>query len=98
MQMAQLRKEWMGLQESWRTRDRAHGHNLEFIEFCRATEEAQTWMALPEAFLSSTDVGKSVDDVDSLLKQFSDFEKSLKAWQVKTQALEDLAVQVRSYT
>lgn len=70
---------------------------MDLMLFYRDTEQAETWLAKQEAFLSNTDIGESLDDVESLLKKHEDFEKSLEAQEAKVQALDDFAGKVSSH-
>ncbi|GAV01441.1 hypothetical protein RvY_12154 [Ramazzottius varieornatus] len=86
-----LRAEWQSLQDLWHERRIAFEQNMDLMLFYRDTEQAETWLAKQEAFLSNTDIGESLDDVESLLKKHEDFEKSLEAQEAKVQALDDFA-------
>ena len=55
------------------------------------TEQADTWMAKQEAFLSNEDLGDSLDSVEALIKKHEDFEKSLAAQEEKIKALDEFA-------
>ena len=57
----------------------------------RDTEQADTWMAKQEAFLSNEDLGDSLDSVEALIKKHEDFEKSLAAQEEKIKALDEFA-------
>ena len=52
-------------------------HALQY--FNHEAEQAESWMAKREAFLSSEDVGSSLDAVEALIKKHEDFDKSLQA-------------------
>uniref|UniRef100_A0AC35U4B9 Spectrin alpha chain n=1 Tax=Rhabditophanes sp. KR3021 TaxID=114890 RepID=A0AC35U4B9_9BILA len=60
----------------------------------RDIEQAENWMAKQEAFLNNKDVGQSLDDVEALLKNHLDFEKSLAAQSEKITALDDFATKL----
>ena len=57
----------------------------------RDTEQADTWMAKQETFLSNEDLGDSLDSVEALIKKHEDFEKSLAAQEEKIKALDEFA-------
>lgn len=59
--------------------------------FYRDTEQADTWMAKYEAFLSNDDLGDSLDSVEALIKKHEDFEKSLAAQEDKIKLLDEFA-------
>ena len=61
------------------------------IDDIRDTEQADTWMAKQEAFLSNEDLGDSLDSVEALIKKHEDFEKSLAAQEEKIKALDEFA-------
>jgi spectrin alpha len=61
------------------------------IEYDSDTEQADTWMAKQEAFLSNEDLGDSLDSVEALIKKHEDFEKSLAAQEEKIKALDEFA-------
>ncbi|OQV13288.1 Spectrin alpha chain [Hypsibius exemplaris] len=86
-----LRQEWDTLQILWQERRIAFEQCMDLQLFYRDTEQAETWLAKQEAFLSNTDIGDSLDGVESLLKKHEDFEKSLEAQEAKVQALDDFA-------
>lgn len=59
--------------------------------FYRDTEQADTWMAKHEAFLTNDDLGDSLDSVEGLIKKHEDFEKSLAAQEEKIKLLDEFA-------
>lgn len=69
----------MSFTRSWATRkgllDQCHA----LQNFNHEAEQAESWMAKREAFLSSEDVGSSLDAVEALIKKHEDFDKSLQA-------------------
>ena len=56
----------------------------------RDTEQADTWMAKQETFLSNEDLGDSLDSVEALIRKHQHFEESLAA-QEKIKALDEFA-------
>ena len=54
------------------------------------TEQADTWMAKQETFLSNEDLGDSLDSVEALIRKHQHFEESLAA-QEKIKALDEFA-------
>lgn len=91
LQLNNLRQEWDTLQILWQERRIAFEQCMDLQLFYRDTEQAETWLAKQEAFLSNTDIGDSLDGVEALLKKHEDFEKSLEAQEAKVQALDDFA-------
>lgn len=77
-----LSKNWIAVQECWIECDSMLN---------RDTEQADTWMAKQEAFLSNEDLGDSLDSVEALIKKHEDFEKSLAAQEEKIKALDEFA-------
>ena len=65
--------------------------------YCRDAEQAETWMAKQEAFLSNEDLGDSLDSAEALLKKHNDFETSLAAQDVKFSLLDEFAKVRRFY-
>ena len=50
-----------------------------FQLFKRDAEQTELWVAQQETWLSKDDLGESVGDVEMLLKDLDDFEKSVLA-------------------
>ena len=67
-----------------------HYYTLPYTRF-RDAEQAETWMAKQEAFLSNDDLGDSLDSAEALLKKHNDFETSLAAQNVKFSLLDEFA-------
>nr|XP_057911997.1 spectrin beta chain, erythrocytic isoform X2 [Doryrhamphus excisus] len=63
---------------------------LEVCQFARDASVAEAWLIAQEPYVSSKDVGRSVDDVEKLLKRHEAFEKSTAAWEERFSALERL--------
>lgn len=70
---------------SFRFSTRSWGSRKSLLDQCHAlqnfnheAEQAESWMAKREAFLSSEDVGSSLDAVEALIKKHEDFDKSLQ--------------------
>ncbi|XP_025018416.1 spectrin alpha chain-like [Tetranychus urticae] len=63
------------------------GFAVTFV-FYRNTEQADTWMAKQEAFLTNEDSGYSLDS-EALIKKHENFEKSLAAQEEKMKALDE---------
>lgn len=51
---------------------------------------AEAWLLGQEPYLSSREVGQSVDDVEKLIKRHEAFEKSAATWEERFSALERL--------
>ena len=52
-------------------------HDLQ--NFNHEAEQAESWMGKRETFLSSEDIGSSLDAVEALIKKHEEFDKSLQA-------------------
>ncbi|XP_077395251.1 spectrin beta chain, erythrocytic isoform X2 [Festucalex cinctus] len=63
---------------------------LEVCQFARDASVAEAWLVAQEPYVSSKDLGQSVDDVEKLLKRHEAFEKSTAAWEERFSALERL--------
>ncbi|XP_037096955.1 spectrin beta chain, erythrocytic isoform X1 [Syngnathus acus] len=63
---------------------------LEVCQFARDASVAEAWLVAQEPYVSSRDVGQSVDEVEKLLKRHEAFEKSTAAWEERFSALERL--------
>lgn len=75
----------------WEERRILYEQCMDLQLFYRDTEQADTWMAKQEAFLSNDDLGDSLDSVEALIKKHEDFEKSLAAQEEKIKALDEFA-------
>ncbi|XP_068176796.1 spectrin beta chain, non-erythrocytic 1-like isoform X2 [Antennarius striatus] len=63
---------------------------LEVHQFSRDAGVAEAWLLGQEPYLSSGEVGASVDQVEVLLKRHEAFEKSAATWEERFSALERL--------
>lgn len=63
---------------------------LEVCQFARDASVAEAWLVAQEPYVSSRDLGLSVDEVEKLLKRHEAFEKSTAAWEERFSALERL--------
>jgi len=75
----------------WEERRILYEQCMDLQLFYRDTEQADTWMAKQESFLSNEDLGDSLDSVEALIKKHEDFEKSLAAQEEKIKALDEFA-------
>ncbi|KAM9842482.1 spectrin beta chain, erythrocytic [Aulostomus maculatus] len=63
---------------------------LEVCQFARDASVAEAWLIAQEPYVTSRDLGQSVDDVEKLLKRHEAFEKSTATWEERFSALERL--------
>lgn len=63
---------------------------LEVHQFSRDAGVAESWLLGQEPYLSSRELGQSVDDVEKLIKRHEAFEKSAATWEERFSALERL--------
>lgn len=63
---------------------------LEVCQFARDASVAEAWLIAQEPYVSSRDLGYTVDEVEKLLKRHEAFEKSTAAWEERFSALERL--------
>lgn len=63
---------------------------LEVHQFSRDAGVAEAWLLGQEPYLSSKEVGQSVDEVEKLIKRHEAFEKSAATWEERFSALERL--------
>ncbi|XP_064649219.1 spectrin alpha chain-like isoform X2 [Lineus longissimus] len=89
-----LANEKTSLLDLWEERRILYEQCMDLQLFYRDTEQAETWMAKQEAFLTNEDLGDSLDSVESLIKKHEDFEKSLAAQEEKIKALDDFATKL----
>lgn len=79
-----------------RSRDCQHCLNsspsavLEVHQFSRDAGVAEAWLLGQEPYLSSREMGQSVDEVEKLIKRHEAFEKSAATWEERFSALERL--------
>ncbi|XP_022101019.1 spectrin alpha chain, non-erythrocytic 1-like isoform X4 [Acanthaster planci] len=92
--LVNLAEEKASLEKLWEERRVQYEQCMDLQLFYRDTEQANTWMAKQEAFLSNEDLGDSIDSVEALIKKHNDFEKSLNAQEEKIKALDDFATKL----
>ncbi|XP_046383507.1 spectrin alpha chain [Ischnura elegans] len=92
--LAVLASEKTALLSLWEERRILYEQCMDLQLFYRDTEQADTWMAKQEAFLSNEDLGDSLDSVEALIKKHEDFEKSLAAQEEKIKALDEFATKL----
>ncbi|XP_033642963.1 spectrin alpha chain, non-erythrocytic 1-like isoform X1 [Asterias rubens] len=92
--LVNLAEEKRSLELLWEERRVQYEQCMDLQLFYRDTEQANTWMAKQEAFLSNEDLGDSIDSVEALIKKHNDFEKSLNAQEEKIKALDDFATKL----
>ncbi|TRY96365.1 hypothetical protein DNTS_033741 [Danionella cerebrum] len=63
---------------------------LEVHQFSRDAGVAEAWLLGQEPYLSSRELGQSVDEVEKLIKRHEAFEKSAATWEERFSALERL--------
>lgn len=63
---------------------------LEVHQFSRDASVAEAWLLGQEPYLSSREIGQSVDEVEKLIKRHEAFEKSAATWDERFSALERL--------
>ncbi|XP_041827020.1 spectrin beta chain, erythrocytic isoform X1 [Melanotaenia boesemani] len=63
---------------------------LEVCQFARDASVAEAWLIAQEPYVTSRDLGHTVDEVEKLLKRHEAFEKSTAAWEERFSALERL--------
>lgn len=59
-------------------------------QFSRDAGVAEAWLLGQEPYLSSREMGRSVDEVEKLIKRHEAFEKSAATWEERFSALERL--------
>ena len=82
------------LLQLWEERRILYEQCMDLQLFYRDTEQADTWMAKQESFLSNQDLGDSLDSVEAMIKKHEDFEKSLAAQEEKIKALDEFATKL----
>ncbi|KAM8920870.1 spectrin beta chain, erythrocytic [Pelodytes ibericus] len=74
---------------------------LEVCQFARDASMAEAWLVAKEPYLSTAQVGSSIDDVEKLLKRHEALEKSTATWEERFAALERLTtlelLEIRQY-
>lgn len=63
---------------------------LEVCQFARDASVAEAWLVAQEPYVTSRDLGHTVDEVEKLLKRHEAFEKSTATWEERFSALERL--------
>ncbi|XP_074548254.1 spectrin beta chain, erythrocytic isoform X2 [Halichoeres trimaculatus] len=63
---------------------------LEVCQFARDASVAEAWLVAQEPYVTSRDLGFTVDEVEKLLKRHEAFEKSTATWEERFSALERL--------
>ncbi|XP_054456659.1 spectrin beta chain, non-erythrocytic 1-like isoform X2 [Anoplopoma fimbria] len=63
---------------------------LEVHQFSRDAGVAEAWLLGMDPYLSSREIGQSVDEVEKLIKRHEAFEKSAATWEERFSALERL--------
>jgi spectrin alpha len=86
-----LHEQKQTLIDLWKEKKQLYEQCMDLQLFYRDAEQADTWMAKQEAFLSNEDLGESTDTVESLLKKHDDFERSLAAHEDKIKVLDEFA-------
>eukprot|EP00095_Tigriopus_kingsejongensis_P005059 maker-scaffold330_size203968-snap-gene-0.18 protein:Tk05059 transcript:maker-scaffold330_size203968-snap-gene-0.18-mRNA-1 annotation:"spectrin alpha chain" len=89
-----LAEEKTQLLQLWEDRRVLYEQCMDLQLFYRDTEQADTWMAKQESFLSNQDLGDSLDSVEAMMKKHEDFEKSLAAQEEKIKALDEFATKL----
>lgn len=82
------------LLQLWEERRVLYEQCMDLQLFYRDTEQADTWMAKQESFLTNKDLGDSLDSVEAMIKKHEDFEKSLAAQEEKIKALDEFATKL----
>uniref|UniRef100_A0A3Q2FLU7 Spectrin beta, non-erythrocytic 1 n=1 Tax=Cyprinodon variegatus TaxID=28743 RepID=A0A3Q2FLU7_CYPVA len=88
LQLTDKRKEMI---DKWE--DRWEWLLLEVHQFSRDAGVAEAWLLGQEPYLSSREMGQSVDEVEKLIKRHEAFEKSAATWEERFSALERLTTQ-----
>ncbi|XP_072314307.1 spectrin beta chain, erythrocytic isoform X2 [Eucyclogobius newberryi] len=63
---------------------------LEVCQFARDASVAEMWLIAQEPYVSSWELGHTVDEVEKLIKRHEAFEKSTATWEERFSALERL--------
>ncbi|XP_027530020.1 spectrin beta chain, non-erythrocytic 5 [Neopelma chrysocephalum] len=80
LELSELMKK---VKESWDMRKVLYEENWEIQLLRRELLQAEAWLTAKESFLSDTNYGDSVSEVEELLKKHHDFEKMLAAQEEK---------------
>ncbi|XP_038665952.1 spectrin beta chain, non-erythrocytic 1 isoform X1 [Scyliorhinus canicula] len=87
LQLTDKRKEMI---DKWEDRWEWLRLVLEVHQFARDAGVAEAWLLGQEPYLSSRELGQSVDEVEKLIKRHEAFEKSAATWDERFSALERL--------
>uniref|UniRef100_A0A8B9KMA8 Spectrin beta chain n=1 Tax=Astyanax mexicanus TaxID=7994 RepID=A0A8B9KMA8_ASTMX len=87
LQLTDKRKEMI---DKWEDRWEWLRLVLEVHQFSRDAGVAEAWLLGQEPYLSSREMGQSVDEVEKLIKRHEAFEKSAATWEERFSALERL--------
>nr|XP_006001605.1 PREDICTED: spectrin beta chain, non-erythrocytic 1 [Latimeria chalumnae] len=87
LQLTDKRKEMI---DKWEDRWEWLRLVLEVHQFSRDASVAEAWLLGQEPYLSSREMGQSVDEVEKLIKRHEAFEKSAATWDERFSALERL--------
>uniref|UniRef100_A0A3P9CE32 Spectrin beta chain n=1 Tax=Maylandia zebra TaxID=106582 RepID=A0A3P9CE32_9CICH len=87
LQLTDKRKEMI---DKWEDRWEWLRLILEVHQFSRDAGVAEAWLLGQEPYLSSRELGQSVDEVEKLIKRHEAFEKSAATWEERFSALERL--------
>ncbi|KAK5602793.1 Spectrin beta chain, non-erythrocytic 1, partial [Crenichthys baileyi] len=87
LQLTDKRKEMI---DKWEDRWEWLRLVLEVHQFSRDAGVAEAWLLGQEPYLSSREMGQSVDQVEKLIKRHEAFEKSAATWEERFAALERL--------
>ncbi|KAJ1156330.1 hypothetical protein NDU88_009054 [Pleurodeles waltl] len=87
LQLTEKRKEMI---DKWEDRWEWLRLILEVHQFSRDASVAEAWLLGQEPYLSSREIGQSVDEVEKLIKRHEAFEKSVATWDERFSALERL--------
>nr|XP_057921130.1 spectrin beta chain, non-erythrocytic 1-like isoform X2 [Doryrhamphus excisus] len=87
LQLTDKRKEMI---DKWEDRWEWLRLVLEVHQFSRDAGVAEAWLLGQESYLSSREMGQSVDEVEKLIKRHEAFEKSAATWEERFAALERL--------
>ncbi|KAK1792102.1 hypothetical protein P4O66_001878 [Electrophorus voltai] len=90
LQLTDKRKEMI---DKWEDRWEWLRLVLEVHQFSRDAGVAEAWLLGQEPYLSSREVGQSVDEVEKLIKRHEAFEKSAATWEERFAALERLTTE-----
>jgi len=89
-----LFREKESLDNLWASKKLLFDQCMELQLFYRDTDQADTWMSKQETFLSNTDIGDSLDSVESLIQKHENFSKSFTAQEEKIRNLIEYANQL----